>query len=269
MRFFTLLILFAVWPFALTGVTAADGTFNQSDFADLSTAQKGQIWDQAIHILGGNANVTSRWVDDVRFTIVADDAALEDYAHGVLKRISTLTSLPVAMVSSEFSSVVNYVRALEQAGPYQLMPCSTDSACANLVVVVSDIETMSQIARAVPLRDVYQNSLEEGELDSENRAVCFFAPFQRASVIRQAMVFVRADLPVGMLRTCLQEEIYQSFGLFNDFTDSEYYSFNNRVEEKKITGFDRALLRAVYEFPAGAPAFKVAKRLLTNLEDMH
>ncbi len=262
------LIVLAFCCFTLSGAAAEEGAVSEIDFASLSIVQKGRVWDQAIHILGGNANVTSRWVDDVRFVVVADDATLENYTLGVLKQISTITSLPLEKVRSPYDSIASYVRALQQAEPYQLLPCSLENVCVNLVVVVSDIDSMSQIARAVPLREVYQRSLEAGERAAGTEVVCFFAPFQRASVIRQAMVFVHADLPLGMIHTCLQEELYQSFGLFNDFTDSEYYSFNNRVVEKKITQFDRALLHAVYEFPAGAPAFKVVQQLLTNLENM-
>ena len=85
--------------------------------------------------------------------------------------------------------------------------------------------------------------------------------------IRQALVFVRNDLSQDMVRTCLQEEIYQSFGMFNDFTGSRYYSFNNRIEPKVITRYDRALLETIYDsgFRQGAPVFMVVKKLMEKL----
>ena len=43
--------------------------------------------------------------------------------------------------------------------------------------------------------------------------------------ISLAVVYVRSDLDPSMLETCLQEEIYQSFGLFGDYTGSTLFSF--------------------------------------------
>lgn len=232
----------------------------------LTTFQKGQIWDQAIHILGGNANVTSRWVGPVRFSVVVGDGTerqkfATDVALDVVEEITTLTSLPLSVVRPEYAVMSEYVQALKQSELYQLLPCKATKQCANLVVVLADIPTMREIANAIPLRKVFQQALE-----NSSDVVCFFAPFQRASVIKQALVFVREDLPGSMIRTCLQEEIYQSFGLFNDYTDSEYFSFNNRVEEKNITRYDQALLQSMYEFEPGAPAFAVVKHLMNRLK---
>lgn len=238
-------------------------TASDLDGQSLTTAQKGEIWDQALHILGGNANVISRWADPVRFAVIADNNSndLTNHAVAVVREIAELTALPLTIISSEHGSLPQYLKALTQSKPYQLLPCEQQGECANFVVVVTDIDSMQKIASAIPLRNVYQKALL-----SDQSAVCFFAPFQGASVIRQALVFVREDLSDAMIRTCLQEEIYQSFGLFSDYTDSEYFSFNNRVEPKEITVYDKALLQAVYDFSPGAPVFLVAKRLITNLE---
>ncbi len=241
----------------------AENTNGNFDVASLTEAQKGEIWDQAIHILGGNANVISRWSGPVRFALIeSSQNESTSHATAVVSEIAELTLLPLTLMSSGHGSVGSYLAALEGSKPYQLLPCEQLNACANFVVVVASVESMQKIASAIPLRDVYQKALA-----SDAETVCFFSPFQAASVIRQALVFVRDDLPADMINTCLQEEIYQSFGLFSDYTDSKYFSFNNQVQPKSITLYDRALLQAAYQFPPGTPAFLVAKRLMSNLED--
>lgn len=244
-------------------VLLADNKDDESNVTALTTAQKGEIWEQAIHILGGNANVISRWTDAVRFTLLEDSEHRHTtHASEVIREIADHTALPMSILQPQYDSVASYISTLAQLSPYQLQTCEQQSECANFLVIITTIENMQKIAQAIPLRDVYQKALL-----SDQSAVCFFAPFQGASVIRQAVVFVRSDLSQDMIETCLQEEIYQSFGLFNDYTDSVYFSFNNRVEPKEITHYDRALLEAVYEFPPGAPAFLIAKRLISNLEN--
>ena len=80
-------------------------------------------------------------------------------------------------------------------------------------------------------------------------------------------MFVSSDLAEPMLRTCLQEEIYQSFGLFNDFSGSNYFSFNNIVAPKSITHYDRTLLTSIYDpaFQPGTPVFRVTARFMELL----
>ena len=119
---------------------------------------------------------------------------------------------------------------------------------------------MRTIAENIPLRTVYQEALQR------DNAVCFFAPYQRDSAIFQALVFVKNTSDAALIRTCLYEEIYQAFGLFNDFTDSDYFSFNNKVQEKQITSADKALLKTVYQFEPGAPVFVVGKQLIKLLK---
>ena len=88
--------------------------------------------------------------------------------------------------------------------------------------------------------------------------------------IRQGFVYVRSDLGEAMTRTCLQEELYQTFGLFNDASGSNWFSFNNRVEPKSITAMDKLLLQTLYspEFRPGAPAYVVVRQFLKNLDDV-
>ncbi len=231
----------------------------QSRSNEYTEAELGQIWDQAIHILGGNANVISRWVVPVQYGLVANttDTRFEKYVVKAFTEIQSLTDLTIRHNKTQATN--SYLQQLEQISPHQLALCMDDDPCINFQVVISDIATMRNIAEKIPLRAVYQDALQG------DNAICFFAPYQRDSAIFQALVFVNNTSDATLIRTCLNEEIYQAFGLFNDYTDSDYFSFNNRVQEKEITTVDKALLKTVYEFDPGAPAFIVAKKLIRTL----
>ncbi len=225
----------------------------------LSPVEQGRVWDQAIHILGGNANVISRWVGEVRYSLVGD-AHLAPLVASTLAQIGSITGLVVRSAAPQYEDPQRYADALAQMNDGGLMPCVVVTECANFVVIVAGVNQMKEIASTIGLRRVYRRAL-----DDEKKVLCFFAPYQSASTIRQALVFVRSDQPKAMLHTCILEEIYQSFGLFNDYSDSEYFSFNNRVEPKAITPYDQHLLQVVYQFSPGAPAFAVVKQLMKNL----
>ena len=228
--------------------------------AEYSEAEIGQIGEQAIHILGGNANVISRWVVPVQYALVADapDEHFEKDVVKVFAEIQSLTDLSIH--HNKAQSIQSYLQQIKNTAPHQLVRCTDGEPCINFPVVISDIAAMRNIAREIPLRPVYQEALQH------NDAICFFAPYQRASAIFQALVFVNNTSDAALIRTCLNEEIYQAFGLFNDYTGSDWFSFNNRVQEKQITSIDKALLQTVYEFSPGAPAFAVAQKLIKSLQ---
>lgn len=232
----------------------------------LTKSEEGQVYDQAIHILGGNANVISKWVDDIDFAVIGvTSEESQALAHSTLVEVASLTGLSLVPVEHAFSSAQDYLSAVEQAPPFRLAACDVSDAtlCANFIVLFADKVTMQALTTAIPLRPVYQRSMSE-----DQNVHCFFAPFQTRSMeIAQAFVYVRDDLSASMTRTCLQEEIYQSFGLFNDYSGSRFFSFNNVVEPKSITEYDRALLASVYDrrIRPGAPVWKVMETLMEKL----
>lgn len=232
----------------------------------LSKSDEGLLYDQAIHILGGNANVISKWQEDIRYAIIGgrseESAAM---ARNTLNEVAVLTGLPLTQIDHKLLLAGDYLAAIEQSPPFQLAACDHDDAqlCANFIVLFADTKTMQTLASAIPLRPVYQRSIS-----SDNTINCFFAPFVTRSLqIAQAFVYVRDDLSQGMLRTCLQEEIYQSFGMFNDYSGSRFFSFNNIVKPKSITQYDRSLLSTIYDpsIMPGDPVWKVMDKLMNNL----
>ena len=215
-----------------------------------------------------------------------------DYARQVIDEIAALTGLIVGTSSDSYVDAKTYLQAIKRSDKFTLSDCASErpalaepesdqsdsdqtdlvqtdpeqteqEACANFFVIFASLADMEAVARAIPLRPVYQKAFA-----NPDAIKCFFSPFQTGYLeIRQALVFIRDDLPRAMVDTCLQEEIYQSFGMFNDSTDSRYYSFNNRIEPKAITRYDRALLETIYDpqFRPGAPVFAVVKRLMERL----
>jgi len=229
--------------------------------------QKQELADHALHILGGNANVIARWMGEIRVALVSKPSTtISQHVQKTIEEIGLLTELDTTVLDAETITPDAYVELSQTGADYDFSICEGDNAeeCANLVVLVSDVETVRKIASAIPLRDVYQRATAIGK-----NPYCFFAPFVTGSMqIRQAFIYIREDLDDAMKRTCVQEEMFQAFGLFNDATDSTWFSFNNKVEPKQITQFDRLLLKTVYssDFRAGFPAFVVIRKFLQELD---
>lgn len=237
----------------------------------IDRSEHAQVFDEAIHILGGNVNVISKWTGPIRLAIIGDintadkgtGVSAAEHARSVIADVATLTGLTVAPSSDHYINVESYLDSVRRSARFTLSDCDAAPACANFFVVFAKVAEMKSIAEAIPLRPVYQRALANPEA-----VKCFFSPFQTGYMeIRQALVFVREDLTPNLVQTCVQEEIYQSFGMFNDFTGSRYFSFNNRIAPKAITQYDRALLQTIYDprFQHGAPAFAVVKQLMQRL----
>jgi len=253
-------VFFSATPaLAQTGVTDSDKGYDHE--------QKQELADHALHILGGNANVIARWMGEIRVALVSmPSATISQHVQKTIDEIGLLTELDTKVLDAETITPDAYVELSQVGGDYDFSICEGDNAddCANLVVLVSDIETVRKVATAIPLRDVYQRATAIGK-----NPYCFFAPFVTGSMqIRQAFIYIREDLDDAMKRTCVQEEMFQAFGLFNDATDSTWFSFNNKVEPKQITQFDRLLLKTVYssDFRPGFPAFVVIRKFLQELD---
>lgn len=192
--------------------------------------------------------------------------AISEQVQKTVQEIGLLTDLDSTVLDATTITPDAYVELSKAGGNYDFSICESDDAdnCANLVILISDVETAREVANSIPLRDVYQRATAIGK-----NPYCFFAPFITGSMqIRQAFIYIREDLDDAMKRTCVQEEIFQAFGLFNDATDSKWFSFNNKVEPKQITEFDRLLLKTVYssDFRPGFPVYVVVRKFLQELD---
>ena len=266
------LIVSPAFAAAKTAATEADAltpgqSVTKQSATQYSHEEKQELADHALHILGGNANVISRWMGEIRLALVANTSAqMEQHVKDLVSDISELTGLQGRVLEYPEVSPQDYVAMVQDSPSYDLSVCNpaTGTDCANLVVVISDIETVRKLSSAIPLRQVYQRSVA-----GDSKPYCFFAPFINGRMdIKQSFVFVREDLSDAMTRTCLQEEIFQTFGLFNDASGSDWFSFNNRVEPKSITEMDKLLLQTLYssELGAGAPAYTVVRKFLQKLD---
>ncbi len=223
------------------------------------------LYRQALHILGGNASVIHKWSGSIRL-IVVGAPQMQPAARETLTEVAKIAGLSAEFPDAAIGSANDYLTLLRNSAPHSLASnCSPDPAagrCFNFVVVFASSAQMEQIAAAIPLPRHFQLGLQRA-----GATPCYFAPYIRARhEIYKAVVYIRDDLPPEMQRTCLAEEIYQAMGMFEDYSDSTYFSFNNQVQAKQITAHDKALLRALYDprVRLGTPANTVVRLFLEH-----
>lgn len=223
-----------------------------------------QLLSQSMHILGGQRRPVARWYEAVRVAIVGPvSGSMSDEIRSIFNEISLLSGIPYSLIQHDVSTAEAYASALLQSPPYDLSVCdhSDPSLCANFVIVLASKAAMNKVTLALPMRAVFQQVTET----RDDELLCFFSPgIKHSTEIVRSVVYVQSDIEETMQLTCLQEEIYQSFGLFDDYSDSQYFSFNNVVKEKQITVYDKQLLTSLYDntFARGTPALPVAQQLV-------
>ncbi|MEM7403876.1 MAG: DUF2927 domain-containing protein [Pseudomonadota bacterium] len=216
------------------------------------------LYQQAVHILGGNGNVVSRWHDALRVAIVG--LASPEEAIGIVASAAGLARLSYSVTKAPAGDAAAYNTLLQDTPAYALgADCAAKPShgqCPNLVIIETDNPTMQALSTTIPMPGVHLQALRR-DPDLE----CFFYAFRDGRLrIRQAVVYVRSGLSDAMRKTCLNEEIYQAFGMFGDYTNSVDFSFNNVVAPKALTRFDQLLLQALYDdrVKAGYPVHHVA-----------
>jgi len=255
---------FADYGFAEDGVSPPARTISHQSKPDAATTAHSSLFKESLHILGSARTPVARWEAPIKLAIIGSvDELMTSRTLKIFNEISLLTGIRYRIIKHRFSEARVYAESLRFTPDYDLSICDSDdsAACANFVVVISDRAAMHDIAMSFPLRQIYQRATSNYSKD----ALCFFSPgISPSRVIVRAMVFVEQILDDAMIQTCLQEEIFQSFGLFGDFTNSRYFSFNNQVEPKSITKYDKRLLSSLYDqsFAPGIFAKPVVKQLV-------
>jgi len=249
-----LLVLVGLCLFPWVSVVSAASTQNK-------------LQNESVHVLGRARTPVARWYENVNVALVGSFSESEKRKiDSILDEISLLSGIDYTVINHNIVDASDYVNVLEDSGDYQLSLCDSNDKdlCANFVVVQTDRAVMGRIAKAFPLRPVFLKATE-----SPDDTLCFFSPgIRRYTEIVSSLVYVDSGLDEAMRQTCLQEEIYQSFGLFGDYSDSRYFSFNNVVKPKAITAYDKRLLSSLYDqdFPPGTFAAPVAQQLAEYCE---
>ena len=222
-----------------------------------------QLLTETIHILGGFNNRVPRWSSDVRVALVGTlSTTVKADLDSLLTRLSLYSGLQFRWIEHKYSLPADYLDALSESPQHDLTLCSSDASedCANFVVILSGQTEMHQITMSLPMRAVYQKAT-----DARENVHCFFSPgISRNFDIQRSVVYINIALSEKMQTTCLQEEITQSLGLFNDYTDSQYYSFNNVVSPKQLTIHDKILLSSLYDraYSPGTWAALIAQQVI-------
>lgn len=212
------------------------------------------ITQDAIRIMGGMQNLAVKRTAPVRYRLLTMNIIHADTLHQVMKMISESTQLDIRPAN----------RIMQPTDDINTAVNGFFSPKSNLAVVITTQKNMLDIARKLSLRPVYIKALKA------DAATCFFAPsVDWRRIIQNALIYIRDDLSVDMINTCLHEEIIQSFGIFNDAESSDYFSFDNRVVPKTITRYDRLLLSTLYhpDIAPGTPVFQVIEKFNQRLLD--
>ena len=198
-----------------------------------------------------------RWMQPVLYTISADPGgtgALDLEMQSFAARLSRATAHPI--------------QAAENTGE--------DGTTANLFVLVnsdSSFRTVANLRRDLEALDL------DGPSDAEADPELVFAWFLSGVVERWidapspcsgsvlvgdgtngtkrgeiffGLVLIRQELPAPMITSCIEEEVAQAMGLFNDDFDVRPTIFNDDEEYALLTRHDELLLRILYD-PRLAP----------------
>lgn len=222
-----------------------------------------QFLVETIHILGGFNNRVPRWSGEIRIAVIGIlSDSVESSLDKLLAQLSLYSGLVIRRIEHDVSGVTQYFQAISESPAYDLALCSKTNAaeCANFVVIVSSQAEMYRIAQSLPMRNVFQRATA-----SARTVYCFFSPgISHSLEIEKSVVFINQSLSEKMKETCLQEEITQSFGLFNDYSGSLFYSFNNTVSPKMLTTHDKVLLSSLYDraYSPGSLANSIANQVI-------
>ncbi len=250
---FTILIFVAAF---ISPVSAETPVVNQSNIDH-------QLLTETIHVLGGVNNRVPRWSSDVRMALVGTlSTTVKHNLDALLTQLSLYSGLEFRWIKHKYSATTDYIDAVSKSPQHDLTLCSRDDSddCANFVVILSEQTNMHQITLSLPMRPVYQKATAANE-----NVHCFFSPgISRKFDIQRSVVYINSNLSEKMQNTCLQEEITQSLGLFNDYTGSHYYSFNNVVSPKQLTAHDKMLLSSLYDraYSPGTWAALIAQQVI-------
>ncbi|OED37125.1 hypothetical protein AB833_24545 [Chromatiales bacterium (ex Bugula neritina AB1)] len=243
-------------------LTISNATVHSETQQQIIEKRKAQLAAETIHILGGIRSRVPRWNDTVRMAIIGGTASIDNaIVRSLTNELSLYSGINIEILQHNIADAKLYLYEISNSARYAPSICDRHNQrkCANFVVIISSQSDMNRIARAYPMRPIYQKAT-----NSKEQVHCFFSPGIAPNFeIKRGIVFVNNNLDDQMRQTCLQEEIYQSFGLFNDYTNSTYYSFNNMVEVKKITRFDKMLLSSLYDraHPPGTLARTIAMQM--------
>jgi hypothetical protein len=253
--------ILSFWIFSACLMLQTNSVLAQQDIVQNGKAPS-QLLIESIRVLGGFRSPVVRWNRVVKLAIVGDRSTTTmRKITSIFNKISLMTGIRYKQIDHALSIPERYLEAIDGSPHPHLRLCgrSASTNCANFVVLVVSQELMHNIALSLPLKPIYQKATAR-----KNKIHCFFSPTVTSNFeITHSLVWVRNDLEEFMLNTCLQEEIYQSFGLFNDYSNSHFYSFNNIVAPKKITSFDKQLMASLYDaaFPLGASILPIAQQL--------
>ena len=136
----------------------------------------------------------------------------------------------------------------------QTRPITFESGeSANFLVFFYDARQRADLLDAYDRADTREARAALTDLFSD-RSICagiashaHLPDDEARGVIRQAMVFIRAELPDRLRTSCIEEEVIQTLGLIRDDDSVRPSIFNEDEEFAYLTNHDEYLLRILYD----------------------
>lgn len=191
--------------------------------------------------------ILRKWQDPIAYRIVSTDENLQPRRETVelfMKRLASLTGLTIRKESE--------TEPLDEDGrTFNLsIMILTDDEFARLGAFDSFDRPDWSEGEAEAVRSILETVREWYTAPSPCAGTFYYGPEDGADdygALSFGLVMVRADLPEALFDSCVEEELTQMMGLFNDDDDVRPSLFNDINEFALMTDHDEYLLRALYD----------------------
>lgn len=212
-----------------------------------------------------------RWHKPISYALIAESndltrmrSALDLY----VPRLETLTGLSISEISPQIDPDRRPNVFILFGRDYFLRTLKAYDDLLNAGITIPETERASSVAiladvvggwYAAPSPCAGQVYIADGQEDTVEGEVLF------------AIVTMRSEIPDALLAACVEEELAQLLGLFNDADEVRPSIFNDDQEFALLTEHDGALLQILYDERlktgmAPSEAMPIVRRIVSELE---
>ena len=194
-----------------------------------------------------------RWENDVRLSVVFGP------------------SVPKSQRAEDMRQIWDYAAHLSRVTGHSIKPNRSNS---NFLVVVADEKELKGMGNYIrqQIPDISDRAIRKIVRMPRNHLcmVLTKSHAEKSRGIRTAVAIIRAEHSGIMRRSCIEEEIAQGLGLFNDWREARPSIFNDDEEFAVLTRHDELLLKMLYhpDLKSGMQpdgASEIVRRLAADL----
>ncbi|WP_170317555.1 DUF2927 domain-containing protein [Paroceanicella profunda] len=181
------------------------------------------------------AKPLTRWETPIRLRVFVSEAMeREDFEQSLAwirettARLTALSGVPIRVVTSG--------------------PLERNTSEGTITLFLADEDGRVQLADGFERRSGKPTRLSRRLRHHPGRVVCYFIPVEDdEDRIERALVLIPTETRDALRHACIQEEITQVMGLYNDADDVRPSMFNDDQEFALLTRHDELLLRMLYD----------------------